>query len=113
MSAVQAGIRSEPITMADMSLSEVLNSLAVATSSSTDLDHGIGYFNNDVSASQAKDIALSSLLYFSQELNMSQTSGESRYVCRICCIFRAYQWCVRSLVSRVKRYTQSSFKFFY
>lgn len=67
--------------MADMSLSEVLSSLAAATSSSTDLDHDIAYFNNDVSASQTKDLTLSSLLYFSQELNMSQMSGKSRYVC--------------------------------
>ena len=64
--------------MADMSLSEVLNSLAVATSSSTDVEQGIAYFNSD--GAQSKDLALSSLLYFSQELNVSQMSTESRYV---------------------------------
>ena len=35
------------------------------------------------------------------------------FVCPICCIFQACQCCARSLVSCVKRYTQSSFKFFY
>ena len=72
--------------MADMSLSEVLNSLAVATSSSTDLDHDMAYLNSDVCGGPpSKNLAISSLLYFSQELNVSQISNESRYVSLIRC----------------------------